>query len=278
MKGRTRLSILWLGACVLVGSSTSTALGGYIDYVQSLNPAGYYRLNETIWGTVYDFSGNNRNAQHTGSPSLNQTPGALWPFDSDSAIGANGSVVDISVVAGTLFASGASPFSISLWVKPDGFANWGTPLSYGPASPNQNAFLIAENGTNDGQLAIGTYYNNILYSVGKLIDQQWNHIGITYDGNTLKLFLNGQLDSSLAYTLNTSTPTGGTLGGLYTGGQAFKGLIDEFAYFRYALSDEQMRLLATPVPEPASFVLAVLGSLAIPWISRGFRQRQSRRP
>lgn len=251
----------------------------YVNRVNALGPAGYYRLDETTLGMVRDSSGHGRDAVHGGSPNLNQTPGALAPFDPDSAIGGNGRVVDFSGVAGKLFSSGSEPFSISLWVKPNGFSAWQTPLSYGPASPWQNALIIAENDTNDGRLAVGIYGLNILLSNGRLVNQQWNHIGITYDGgasNMLKLFLNGQLDNSVVRILATGTPTGGALGALYTGGQNFNGLIDEFAYFRYALGDQDMIALGTaPVPEPSGLVLLGLGAAGMLGCARRRRGRST---
>jgi len=84
-------------------------------------------------------------------------------------------------------------------VKPTTFRrdDWGTPFSCGSAQDGA-AFLLSLDGQGaDGHLTIGRWMNNILTSSSRLVAGQWNHIGVTYDGATLRLFLDGKTDSAV---------------------------------------------------------------------------------
>lgn len=142
MKRLIVLCIGWLAATsAIFAVTTPAAMAGYFDFVNSLNPTAYYRLDETSQGTVSDSSGNGHDAVHVNTPSLDQAPGALDPHDTNSAIGGTGAVVQWTEPnLSNVFADGSNPFSLSIWVKPSAFA-WSTPLNYGSVSSHQGFIL-----------------------------------------------------------------------------------------------------------------------------------------
>ena len=203
--------------------ATRTGGAAYPDMVTSLAPSGYWRLEETTPGAARDASGNNRHGVHDPamtSGALGKT-GALAPAAASRAIrvGARRRGVKLADVASKAFATGDEPFSVSLWVKPDGFASgdFGTPFAHGVAEKGA-ALIIAEDGVGGtGRLRLGSYGNDFLISKRRMRPGAWNHIGITHDGSLLKLFLDGTLDSSVKVKLNT-VPGGGRIGGVVTRG------------------------------------------------------------
>lgn len=99
----------------------------------------------------------------------------------------------------------------------------------------------------------------------------WTHVAFTYSDplDQLKLYINGQLDRTVA--------TSGVLnfdGTISLGiredlaGDSFKGLLDEVAIYRRALSatEIQSRFLGgppIPTPEPSSLAMVILGGLGL---------------
>jgi hypothetical protein len=88
-------------------------------------------------------------------------------------------------------------------------------------------------------------------SRGEIPIGQWSHLVGTWDGATLRLYINGALNQQGA--LNTTAWDSGCdfhIGGIYEpsgdcayGGQYFKGLIDETTYYNQALSDSDVSAL-----------------------------------
>ena len=75
--------------------------------------------------------------------------------------------------------------------------------------------------------------------------QQWHHVAITYDGDIMRLYLNGVLSVATDVTNGTITETSGNLGigASGTGGNGFKGLIDEVGIWNRALSAEEIAVM-----------------------------------
>jgi PKD repeat protein len=103
--------------------------------------------------------------------------------------------------------------------------------------PEANVFVGGENRTSEGP---------------ELPANAWTHVAGTYDGATLRLYLNGVLTSSAAF----SGPIPGSTGPLRIGGNSmwgefFRGVIDEVWVFDRALSAAEIQqLMNTALPGP----------------------------
>ncbi len=96
---------------------------------------------------------------------------------------------------------------------------------------------------------------------------QWYHVVGTYNNNSIKIYVNGQLEGSekigsvIPYV--GSTPlTIGYFPYTESGSFSFNGLIDEVRIYNRALSDSEVTQLYN-VPEPATLLLLGLGGLLL---------------
>ena len=175
--------------------------GTYARTIQALRPSGYWRFEETLPDKAIDSSGNNRHVVYDLTMKAQDLgrPGVLEPVSSSHAIHTDAARkgVRLKDVAQAAFSAGSEPFSISCWVNPGRFTpgKYGTPFAYGLAN-NGAALVIADDGSGTGKLLLGQYGNGFLHSDAALTSGQWNHIGIAYDGNVMKLFINGKFDKS----------------------------------------------------------------------------------
>ena len=81
------------------------------------------------------------------------------------------------------------------------------------------------------------------WSKSLLNDDKWHHIGGTYDGKEVKVYIDGEEEASNAAAGPFKT------GAKYIGSrddkqEAFTGLIDEIAFFNVALSEDDMKAIA----------------------------------
>lgn len=71
----------------------------------------------------------------------------------------------------------------------------------------------------------------------------WYHICATYTDGTLKLYVNGQLQSTLNTTIHQFTKSYARIGGYNSGSNRFKGYVTDFRIYDRAVSDSQVVLL-----------------------------------
>ena len=81
------------------------------------------------------------------------------------------------------------------------------------------------------------------------LPRHWSHLAVTYDGTTLKLFVNGDEASSRPTTGPIlSTPDPVWIGGSHPYGEYFHGLIDEVRIYDRALTRSELRAeMSTPI-------------------------------
>ena len=139
--------------------------------------------------------------------------------------------------------SSYSEFSVSLWLK----------------RSNSTAYVVGQwvDGTSSNQSYVIQLYNNNVYfnirnsslsansaiSTTSLNNTDWYHIGATWDGSNIKIYINGALeDTTTCTTMNNPSSTivtriGGASGGSLT---PFNGKIDEVGIWNTALTSTQV--------------------------------------
>jgi len=138
---------------------------------------------------------------------------------------------------------GNSPRTMDLWFRTNANLSTYTEsalIQYG-AQAQDNVFGLITSANSPGRL----YFfggNDDLPGVTTLQPNTWYHVAVTYDGTTLKLYLNGQLENSKTTTsLNTVLDSNGLTIGLRPGSATWDGQIDEVEIFNRALSQSEIQ-------------------------------------
>ncbi len=189
--------------------------------VRAMRPSGYWALNDRPGARAADLSGHGRHGAY--SPTMPAGSfGAQGPVPVQASVGAVrfGEAtpgIDLRRAAPEAFARGNDPFSLSLWVRPSGFAkgDFGTPFSCGAASGGSGFLLSMDGEEGTGKLLVGQWMMNVARSAASLRAGQWNHIGVTYDGAQLTLAINGAAETPTRVHFMVD-PVDGRIGALVT--------------------------------------------------------------
>ncbi len=234
----------------------------YSNYVNTLNPLGYWRLDESSGTIVYDETGTN-DGTYINGPALGQG-GALAGEPAHTSVAFDGSVnddtgdyIEIADDPSYLIDEGA----IQLW--------------FNTADVTQDGWLFSKDATgtaSGGHVSISvnaashvnvrlqdtvTSYN--VESTTALTPNEWHHVVFTFGSGGMQLYVDGQLVDTDAYTGGLGTSSGGTgndepivigassttsgLGTVIPTTDHFDGRIDEVAMFGTELTAEQIREL-----------------------------------
>ena len=170
----------------------------------------------------------------------------------------NGVNSHIEVADSNAWAFGSNEFTISFWIKPTAYnSSYTRVLSHWQWSGGTNRaweFYI-----NRGKLTFASQGAFSLTSSSSLTLNEWNHVTLTRNGSTAKMYLDGIVQStnnSAGASLNDSSAT------LFIGaaadrdgvtahpGDMFYGLMDEIKVYHRALTDDEVNNEADPNPEP----------------------------
>jgi hypothetical protein len=196
-----------------------------------------YGFNEGSGTTVHDSSGKGNNGTLQG--------GASWTTSGKygNALSFNGSSALVTIPNSPSLQL-TSAKTLEAWVYSTRLTGIWRDVIY---KGNDNYYLEAD--STSGKPAIGGTFASPLLGTAALTANTWVHLAGTYDGATLRLYLNGVQVNSRAETGPIATSTNPLhIGGDSIYGQYFQGRIDEVRIYNRALSaPEIQRDINTPI-------------------------------
>ncbi|MCP3967981.1 MAG: hypothetical protein GY750_18220 [Lentisphaerae bacterium] len=130
------------------------------------------------------------------------------------------------------------PITYSAWIKPYEVENNGSALSRLQGDVNLGV------GSNKYQFGIEIENQNYYYSTPGAVPNKWAHLAVTYDGSTVRYYVNGGVVFSIPASGNLSSTHNPWLIGASANGQKFfKGLIDEVYIWNKALDPVEIKRL-----------------------------------
>ncbi len=217
--------------CAVVGMSdvAQAQVGGLV---------GHWAMDETAGTVAADSSGL---AQHG---TLMNTSGTVWVSGHTAGAVSLDGVNDVIAIADSNTLDLGNAFTLAAWINPRSYANFGRIFKKGTVTGSQ--YDLALTGTGALQLKTSVDYT----SPGGLVSlNAWQHVAVTYDGTTLRVYVQGveRANTALAITISPSTDS------LYLGNIAaltrpFDGKLDEARIYNRALSLAEVEALAGIVP------------------------------
>ncbi len=199
-------------------------------------PLGYWRFDEASGTTAKDEVGAH-DGTYSGTLSLG-APGAILG-ESSTAL----TLTDGQVSMGDAFGFvGRAPFSVEAWIKPSvvdtAYRNIYSKLTTYPRTGHFMWIRMTEGVALERNVDYGTD-GGLQQAVGEQggapLDA-WTHIVVTYDGTTLRIYVNGTDSGSDTSTLSlTATSAPFLVGAAPDVGGPFVGAIDEVAVYGAAL-------------------------------------------
>src|SRR6185436_2195991 len=199
-----------------------------------------YGFDEGTGTTVTDASGNGNTGTIT-----NATWAATGKFGKALQFNGTSARVNVPNAAQLQLSTG---MTLEAWVNPSAVnSSWQDVIYKG----NDNYYLEATS-TNAskpdaGMIAGGSYADAV--GTSALAANTWSYLTETYDGSTLRLYVNGTQVASVAHTGAIASSTNPLqIGGDTIYSQYFAGLIDEVRIYNVALSAAQIQTdMTTPV-------------------------------
>jgi hypothetical protein len=246
-------------ACVTTASNGTTSTG----------LVAAYSFNEGSGITVADCSGNTNTGTIVGASWAAGKYGGCLSFDGTS------SRVSINDAASLRLTTA---MTLEAWVYPTASqtASWRDIIYKLPADGTHDDYYLMAWSTKASSAPLGgamfgspgVYRDAIKPS--PLTLNTWTHLAATYDGATLRLYVNGVQSVSTNMTGNIATSTGPLqIGGDTVFGQFFAGLIDEVRIYNRALNAAEIQtdmntpvgggaLVNTPPPAAPSNLIATV--------------------
>jgi len=192
----------------------------------------YYPFN----GSIIDESGNGHELTANGPSLCNDRFGSM-----QKAYNFDGINDYMTLSANNNFEPNV--ISLAAWVKPIAFSQWSTVIMKSNAQWTQGYGLAHYTGTNDIHFFINHYSSiNVSASIPLL---KWSHIAATYDGTSIKLYINGELIDSKAYDGQISYASAPVNIGMGSGGNGtkylWKGGIDDIRIYNRAISASEIK-------------------------------------
>jgi glucose/arabinose dehydrogenase/PKD repeat protein len=224
--------------------------------------AAAYGFNEGSGTAIADASGNANGGSVTGAAWVDGRYGKALSFDG---------VNDLVTVSDAQSLDLTGGVTLEAWVFPRTTSGWRTVLL--KERSGQLAYgIYANTGTNRASVEVATGANLDVRSATPLAVNTWTHLAGTYDGATLRLYVNGtQVSSRSATGAITASGSPLRIGGNTIWGEYFDGLIDEVRIYTRALSQSEIQAdMNAPVGVPSpSGDFSIAGTPSTQTVARG---------
>ena len=202
----------------------------YSAQVLADGPDGYWRMNETSGTTATDLAGGNDNMFYEGGYTLNQ-PGGI-SGDPDPAVALNGTSGRVRT-ASTPRLGAATGVTVEALVNPVNL----TPASQAIARKNGQYLVRLDNaGRVVFRLWKGGAVTELLSPSAAVAAGSWNHVAATYDGTTMRIYVNGTERAQRALAGPVDVVTNRLYIGSSDGYDYLRATVDEVATYPAALS------------------------------------------
>jgi Concanavalin A-like lectin/glucanases superfamily/Bacterial Ig domain len=202
----------------------------------AVDPTGLvlgFGFEEPSGTTANDTSGNNNVGTINGP--TRSTAGRFG-----SALSFDG-VNDIVTTADANTLDLTNGMTLEAWVRPTVISGWRTVLM----KEQTGGLVYGLYANGDNNRPSGHIYTNLeldARGTAALLTNTWTHLATTYDGTTLRFYVNGAQVGTKAVTGNILASTGAVrVGGNNVWGEWFSGLIDEVRVYRRALSATEVQ-------------------------------------
>jgi hypothetical protein len=233
-------------ALLLEYDTTPNPAVTYETSVLADGPSGYWRLGETSGTTASALTGTT-NGTYTGSPALGVSS---LVGDTDTATYFDGTD-DYVDLGDTYDFAGSSQFTVECWLNPTAptaqYRRFVTKERYVNSS-NRGGWYVSLASTVDGtpnRVVFGRFDggagNGIVFAATPLQAGRWYHIAATYDGTTMRVYLNGVQDGTTASSLSVEDHTIPLTFGRRQGTDYYSGMLDEVALYPSALSQTRIQ-------------------------------------
>lgn len=198
---------------------------------------GYWAMDETTGRTAEDSSGY---AQHG---VLTNMSGSVWVTGRMGGALSLDGLNDMVVVADSDVLDLGNTFTFAAWINPRSYANFGRILNKGSVAGSRYDLALAGSAI---QLKTSVDYTTETGLIGL---NSWQHVAVTYDGGTLRVYVQGveRANASLAIAIAPSTAPL-YFGNLATLTRPLDGKLDEVRIYNRALTPHEIETLAGIVP------------------------------
>ncbi len=235
------------GGEINTANDTATDVTIVTPQVSANGLVAAYAFNEGTGTTVTDISGNNNRGTTLGT-----TWTAAGKYDGALSFNGSGALVTIPDAPSLRLTTA---MTLEAWIKPSATNSWWQDVIY---KGNDNYYLESSSSDAGHPAAGGIFAGSGKNTFGTAVVplNAWTHLAATYDGATLRLYVNGVQVSSIAQTGSLAASANPLqIGGDSIFGQYFEGLIDEVRVYNVALTAAQVQsdmataIGATPVPD-----------------------------
>jgi hypothetical protein len=199
-------------------------------------------------GLIAWWPGNDNFLSFAGAPPLEPHGGISFaPGESNSAFSLDGSSGYLQWLSPNSLPLGNQPRTVALWFCTTQQLSQNTEsalIQYGNEA-NGSMFGLITSGNAPGRLYFFGY-NYDLAGTTVLLPNTWYFGVVTFDGTTLRLYVNGQQENSMdAPGLNTQLNANGLTVGLRSPGTRWTGQLDEVAIWNRALTASEVQAIYT---------------------------------